>query len=55
MHARANMGSREQAVMGLETQAFSARATKHFVTIFCNTCNDKVSNVYIRTRYGNFF
>ena len=31
---RANMGSKEQAVFGLESRAISALVTKHFVTIF---------------------
>ena len=33
------MGSCELAVMGLESQAVTARVTKHFVTIFSETCN----------------
>ena len=33
MHSRADIGSRERAVMGLESQAVSARVAKHFVTI----------------------
>ena len=33
VHMRANMGSKEQAVIGLESQAISARVIKHFVTI----------------------
>ena len=33
MHSRAEIGSRERAVMGLESQAVSALVTKHFVTI----------------------
>ena len=32
------MGSRERAVLVLETRAVSARVTKHFVTIFSKTC-----------------
>ena len=32
-----DMGSRERAVMGLESRAVSALVTKHFVTIFCKT------------------
>ena len=32
------MGSREWAVMGLESEAVSARVTKFFVTIFSKTC-----------------
>ena len=35
------MGSREQAVMGLESHALSTRVTKHFVTIYSKTCNNK--------------
>ena len=41
VQARADMGSPEQAVMGLETRAESARVIKHFVTIFSKTCNKK--------------
>ena len=33
MHTRADMGSRERAFIGLETQAVSARVTKHFFFI----------------------
>ena len=33
------MGSRERAVIGLESQAVLAVITKHFVTIFSKTCN----------------
>ena len=33
------MGSREWLVVGLKSQAASARVTKHFVTIFSKTCN----------------
>ena len=33
------MGSREWVVMGLKSQAPSARVTKHFATIFSKTCN----------------
>ena len=36
------MGSHVRAVMGLESQAVSARLTKHFVTIFSKTCNNEV-------------
>ena len=32
------MGSRERAVLVLETRAVSARVTKHFVNIFSKTC-----------------
>ena len=39
MHARADMGPHKRAVIGLESRAISARATKHFVTIFSKTCN----------------
>ena len=39
VHTRTDMGPGEQAVMGLESQAVSARATKHFVTVFSKTCN----------------
>ena len=34
VHARAEMGSREQAVTCLVSRAVSTRATKHLVTIF---------------------
>ena len=34
------MGFCQPAVMGLESLAVSARVTKHFVTIFCKTCNN---------------
>ena len=37
VHARADMGSHERAVMCLESRAVSARVTKHFVTIFRKT------------------
>ena len=40
VHVKANMGSREQAVMGFESRAVSAQLTKHFVTIFSTTCNN---------------
>ena len=40
VHVKADMGSREGTVMGLESQAVSARVTKHFVTIFSKTCNN---------------
>ena len=33
------MSSRERVVMGLGSQAVSARVTKHFDTIFSKTCN----------------
>ena len=33
------MGSCELAVMGLESRAVTAGVTKHFVTIFSETCN----------------
>ena len=34
VHVRANIYSHEQAIMGLGSQAVSARITKHFITIF---------------------
>ena len=37
---RADMGSRERAVMGLASPAVSARIIKHFDTIFSKTCNN---------------
>ena len=33
------MGSRERAIMGMESLAVSARVTKHFITIFSKACN----------------
>ena len=41
MHAKADMGSHEQADMGLLSRAVSARVTKHVVTIFSKTCNNE--------------
>ena len=41
MEVRADMCSREWAVMGLESRAISGRLTKHFVTIFSKTCNNE--------------
>ena len=35
------MGSRERAVMGLQSRAVLAWLTKQFVTIFSKTCNKK--------------
>ena len=35
------MGSHEQAVKCLESHAVSAQVTKHFVTIYSKTCNNK--------------
>ena len=32
VHPRANIGSREGSVMGLESRAVSAQVTKHFAT-----------------------
>ena len=40
------MGSHEWAVMGLESPAVSAQATKHFVTIFSNTCYNAMYYLY---------
>ena len=40
VHVRADMGSHEPAVMGLESRAVSAWVSKHFVTFFSKTCND---------------
>ena len=40
VHVWVDMGSRERAVMGLESRAISAGITKHFVTIFSKTCNN---------------
>ena len=39
VHVRADTGSRERAVMGLESRAVLARVTKIFVTILSKTCN----------------
>ena len=40
VHVRADIGTRELALLGLESLAVSARVvTKHFVTIFSKTCN----------------
>ena len=39
VHVRADMGSCEWAVMGLESLAVSAGVTNHFVTTFSKTCN----------------
>ena len=44
MHVRVNIDSCEQAIMGLELRAVSARVTKHFVTIFSKTCNNNSNN-----------
>ena len=35
------MCSEERAIMGLGSQAVSAWVTKHFVTTFSKTCNNK--------------
>ena len=34
VHKRADMGSRERDVIGLESRSVSAQVTKHFVTIY---------------------
>ena len=47
-----DMSSREWADMGLESQAVSARVTKHFVTVFSKTCNNTKYTGGIR---GNVF
>ena len=39
IHERADIGSRERAVMALESRAVLAQVTKHFVTFFGKTCN----------------
>ena len=39
VHVWAYIGSRERAVMGLESRAASARLTKYSVTTFSKTCN----------------
>ena len=41
VHLRADMCSCEWAIMGLQSRAVSAWVTKHFVTIFSKTCNNK--------------
>ena len=40
-HARAEIGPRERAAMGLGSRAVSARVTKHFVTIFSKRSNKR--------------
>ena len=40
VHVRANMGSCEWAVMGLESLAVSVPVSKHFVTILSKTYNN---------------
>ena len=40
------MGSREQAVMCLESHAVLAGVTKHFVTNFSKTCNKKHYHIH---------
>ena len=44
VHVRANMGSCELAIMGLESRAVSAQLTKHFITILSKKCNDYSNN-----------
>ena len=39
VHARADIGSCERAVMGLESRAVSVRVIKYLVTVFSKTCN----------------
>ena len=39
VNVRTDMGSHEQTVIGLESQAISAEVTKHFITIF-RKCNN---------------
>ena len=44
------MGSHEQAIMGLESRAVTARVTKHFVTIFSTTCNSNtLTEIFLST------
>ena len=45
------MGSREWAVMGLESRAVSACVTKHFVTIFSKRCNNALCIYFSCTVY----
>ena len=40
VHLRADLGSCERAVMGLESLSVLAGVTKHFVTVFSKTCNN---------------
>ena len=40
MYKRADIGSGEQAAIGLESRAVSARETKHYITVFSKTCNN---------------
>ena len=39
VHVRSYIGSRERAVLGLESRAASARLTQYSVTTFSKTCN----------------
>ena len=45
MHVSSDMGSRARAVMGLESQAVSARVTMHFVTILVKHVISNVMDV----------
>ena len=50
VHARANMGSRERAVMCLKSRSVSAQVTKYFVTIFSkHVIKDNTSSFFIRS------
>ena len=46
MHARADMGSHERAVMGLDSRAVSARVIKDFVTVLSKTYNYTIYYLY---------
>ena len=48
---RADVGSREPAVMGLESQAVSALVTKHFVSIFSKTCNNGTYGICLKSPF----
>ena len=51
MHVRADMVSRERAVMGLESRAVSARVTKNFVTILVKRVINGVISLPDATSY----
>ena len=52
LHMRAVIGSCGRTVMGLASQAVSARITKHFVTIFSKACNNSISHWWF-TDFGD--
>ena len=51
MHVRADMGSRERAIMGLESRAVSARVAEHCVNIFSKTCKKQHISVMINVLF----